>query len=77
MANISEELLDEILSLPSDLRAILVDKLIQSLNLPTSKEIERMWIEEAKKRSNEIKTNKVKTIPGEQVFSDIRSRLNR
>ncbi|MFO8019976.1 MAG: addiction module protein [Promethearchaeia archaeon] len=49
MAELSEKMLDEILSLPSNLRAKLVDRLIKSLNLPIQKEIDELWSQEAEK----------------------------
>ena len=70
----TEDLFDEAVSLPVEARALLVDKLLQSLN-PTKSEKDKLWSEEAEKRVEEIKNGSVKTIPGEHVFSKIRERL--
>ena len=70
----TEDLFDEAVSLPVETRTLLVDKLLQSLN-PSQAEIDMLWAEEAEKRVDEIKKGKVKTIPGEQVFKNIRDRL--
>jgi putative addiction module component (TIGR02574 family) len=70
-------LLDEILSLPSDLRLKLIDKLLKSLNLPIEKEIDELWAEEAERRVSEIDSGKVKPISGEDVFKEIRNRFEK
>ena len=59
-----------IISLPVEIRAQLVDKLLRSLH-PVQKEIDELWAAEAEKRVEEIKSGKVKTIPGDKVFSKI------
>jgi putative addiction module component (TIGR02574 family) len=71
----TKELFDEAISLPIEIRMQLVEKLLRSLN-PTQKEIDKLWAKEAEKRIEEIKSCKVKTIPGEKVFKRIRDRLN-
>ena len=76
MTELNEKLLQEALSLPSDLRTVLIDKLIESLNVPIQKKVDELWIKEAEKRISEIKSGKVKSIPGEKVFEEIRNRFN-
>lgn len=71
----TKELFDEAVSLPVGIRMQLVEKLLRSLN-PTQKEIDKLWAKEAEKRVEEIKSGKVKTIPGEKVFKKIRDRLD-
>ena len=63
--NKTEDLFDEVISLPVETRTLLVDKLLQSLN-PAQTEIDVLWAKEAEKRVEEIKTGKVKTVPGDQ-----------
>ena len=46
MADISEKLLKEALSLPSHLRTLLIDKLLESLNIPIRKE-DRLFVSQA------------------------------
>ncbi|MBI5308998.1 MAG: addiction module protein [Planctomycetes bacterium] len=69
----TDELFAEAVSLPLDIRTRLVDKLLQSLH-PIQKEIDALWTEEAEKRVEEIRSGKVATIPGEEVFEKIRKR---
>lgn len=68
------ELFAEAISLPLEMRAQLVEKLLSSLN-PSQHEIDTLWAKEAEKRVEEIASGKVKTIPGEKVFEKIRDRL--
>ena len=66
---------DQALSLPSEDRIYLVDKLLESLNLSGTEEIDRLWVEEVEQRIDDLDSGRVKAIPGEQVFSEIRDRL--
>ena len=66
----SQELFYEAVSLPVEIRTQLVDKLLRSLH-PVQKEIDELWAAEAEKRVEEIKSGKVKTIPGDEVFKKI------
>jgi len=63
-------------SLPIDIKTQLIDRLLNSLH-PSQKEIDELWAKEAERRVNEIKTGKVKTVPGEEVFREIRERLSK
>lgn len=63
-------------SLPLDLKIQLVEKLLNSLN-PPQEEIDRLWADEAEKRVAELESGKVKSIPGETVFRDIRNKLGK
>ena len=71
----TDELMDEAMSLPVELRAQLIDKLLKSLN-PAQAEIDKLWAVEAEKRGADIESGKVRPIPGEEVFEKIRKRLN-
>ncbi|GBE01642.1 putative addiction module component [bacterium BMS3Abin08] len=71
----TNELISEAMSLPVEVRTLLVNKLLESLN-PPDKEIDELWAKEAEKRVEDIRTGKVKTIPGEEVFKKIRRKIN-
>ncbi len=74
MGTATDKILEEALLLPADERASLVERLLQSLNLPTEAEINRLWIEEAERRVSQLEAGKVELIPGEQVFAKIRAK---
>ncbi len=71
----TKELISEAVSLPIDIRTLLVNKLLESLN-PTKKEVDELWAEEAERRVEDIKAGKVKTIPGDEVFKEIGKKFN-
>lgn len=71
----TNELIDEAISLPVELRAQLVDKLLRSLN-PSQDEIDKLWAIEAERRVAEIESGQVQTTPGDEVFEEFRKRLN-
>ena len=71
----TDELMDDAMSLPVELRAQLIDKLLKSLN-PAQVEIDELWAVEAEKRVADIEAGKVQPIPGEDVFEKIRKRLD-
>jgi len=73
----NERLVKEALSLPTDMRTALVDKLLKSLNVPTQKEVDKLWAEEAERRIEDVSSGKVSTVPGDQVFEDIRKRFGK
>lgn len=73
----TDKLLEAALLLPADERASLVEKLLQSLNLPTEAEVDRLWVEEAERRVSQVEAGEVEVIPGEQVFARIRAKYQR
>ena len=77
MPLVASKVLNEALSLPTEERVSLVEKLLTSLNLPTQKEIDRLWAEEAERRVSQIDSGQVKLIPGEEVFSKIREKYGK
>jgi putative addiction module component (TIGR02574 family) len=72
-----KKILDEVLQLPADARANLVEQLLTSLNLPTQPEIDQLWAEEAEKRIAQIDKGEIKLVSGKKVFSNIRKKYRR
>lgn len=67
-----EQLTEEIMSLPSLSKAMLADKLVESLEFDTSSAIQVIWTTEAKRRRDEIREGSVQAIPGEEALAQIR-----
>jgi Putative addiction module component len=67
-----EQLTEEILSLPNESRAILADKLVESLEFDTDSAIQEVWVSEAKRRRDEILNGSVQPIPGEDALAQVR-----
>lgn len=77
MSAATNRIIEEVLSLPSDQRASLVEKLLKSLNLPIQAEIEQLWAEEAERRVSEIDQGEVKLVDGDSVLAKIRKKHHR
>ena len=71
-----EQLTQEALSLPSTSRALLAEKLIESLEFDTDPAIQAAWTNEAKKRRDEIHCGAVQPIPGEEALAQVRRLLD-
>ncbi len=76
MAAKANELISMVESLPVDIKTTLVEKILNSLH-PSQKEIDVLWSKVAERRVDEIKTGKVKTIPGDKVFREIQEKFHR
>jgi putative addiction module component (TIGR02574 family) len=74
---IADKVFDDALSLPSDARVVLIERLLESLNLPTQAEIDRLWAEEAERRISQIDQGDVDLIPGDVVFAKIRQKYQK
>lgn len=70
----TDELIDEVISLPVEERARVVDRLLQSLNPPGEVDITAAWVEVARRRLGELQSGAVQAVPGEEVFAAIRQR---
>lgn len=67
-----EQIVQEALQLTPAQRAQLADFLVASLESTPPDEIQQLWIDEANKRLAEVRSGKVKTIPGEEVLAEAR-----
>ena len=70
----TKDLISEAISLPVEERTIVVDSILKSLN-PPAFDIDRKWAAVARRRLSELRSGKVKAIPGEEVFSKIWERF--
>ena len=67
-----DELAAKAMSLSGEARAILAEKLVESLDQESIREI---WLTEAKKRRDEVRSGRVKPIPGVEAMESIRKLL--
>lgn len=68
------DIIHEAESLPVEERALVVDSLLRTLN-PPDPEIDRKWAAVAMRRLEELRSGRVKPLPGEKVFDKIRQRF--
>lgn len=64
------------ISLPIDMKLVLIDHLLESISPPQS-EIDEAWKDEVERRIDEVESSKVKLIPGEEVFARLRERYKK
>ena len=69
----TKEIIKEAESLPVEERAIVVDSLLRTLNPPDPK-VDQKWAKVAKQRLAEMRSGRVKPVPGDQVFTRVRER---
>jgi hypothetical protein len=67
-----EELTDEVLTLPCEARALLADRLVESLDDDEEGYVHKLWITEAKKRRDEVRSGAVMTVSGEEGLLRVR-----
>jgi hypothetical protein len=60
-----DELATKAMALSGEARALLAEKLVESLD---QESIRKIWLTEAKKRRDEVRSGRVKTIPGVEVM---------
>jgi len=75
MSSKASKIEEEALRLPSHEKAILVERLIQSLDEKEDPEAEELWIKEAERRYQEYKKGKTKARPAKAVLKEAYSKL--
>lgn len=72
-----EEIASEALQLSVESRAALAKRLLDSLDDLAPDEYERMWIEEAARRYQQLKAGTANSIASDEVFARLDARLRR
>jgi len=72
-----EQIVDEALGLPSEARALLADRLVESLDPAEDGYIRQLWVAEALRRRDEVRTGQVQGIPADQALAQVRRALGR
>ncbi len=63
-----EQIAEAVLDLPSEVRALLADRLVESLDPAEDGHIQQLWADEARRRRDEVKAGRVQTIPGDEAL---------
>jgi len=77
MSTTIEQLAEQAMNLPAESRAQLADLLVESLDADELSRIEQLWVTEAKRRRDEVRSGKVKSIPGAEGLRKVRDALKR
>lgn len=62
------------MALPPEERAAMANSLLESLDETADEDAEAAWDDEIKRRVDDIRSGRVKTIPGEQVLARLNAR---
>ncbi len=71
-----KKIIEDAESLPVEERVIVIDSLLRTIN-PTPADIEVEWMNVAKRRLAELRSGRVKAVPGSEVFAKIRNRFEK
>jgi putative addiction module component (TIGR02574 family) len=72
-----EQIADEALALPSEARALLADRLVESLDPAEDGYIRQLWMREARRRVDEVRRGEVQTVPADKAFAEVRQAIAR
>ena len=67
-----EQVAEEALALPSEARALLADRLAESLNPAEDGYIHKLWTVEARRRRDDVRSGRVKTIPRDEALAQVK-----
>jgi len=68
-----EKITEAVLSLSSDARALLADRLVESLDPINDDAVRDVWAAEALRRLEEVRSGKVESIAGDVALAHIRN----
>jgi len=68
-----DEIANQALALPGEARALLAEKIVESLD---QESIQKIWLTEAKNRRDEVRSGQVESIPGVEVMRNVRNLIN-
>ena len=72
-----EQIEEEALSLPSEARALLADRLVESLDPAEDGYIRQLWAAESVRRRDDVRSGRVKTIPSDEALARVRRAVAR
>ncbi len=72
-----EQIAEEALTLPSEARALLADRLVESLDPAEDGYIRQLWAAEAQRRLEDMRSGRVKAIPGDEALERVRQAVAR
>ena len=70
-----EEIADEAMALPTESRAKLADRLVESLDVAELGAIDNLWVAEAIRRRDEVRSGTVAPVDGDDALRKVRNSL--
>ena len=72
-----DQIAKEALALPNQTRAQLAEQLVESLEIDEDTKTRGLWLAEAIRRRDEVRSGKVKPIEGKKVLAEVRRLVGR
>lgn len=72
-----EQILEGALALPIEARALLADRLVESLDPAEEDRIHTLWAAEVQRRLEEVRSGRVQTIPIDEALTRVRKAVGR
>jgi Putative addiction module component. len=72
-----EQIAEVALSLPSEARALLADRLAESLDPMEDGYVRKLWVAEVRARRDEVRSGAIKTIPGQEALARVRKSVEK
>ena len=72
MAMTMDQIAKEALALPSEARALLADRLVESLDAAEANRIDKLWATKARRRRDEVREGRVQTVAGDEALAQVR-----
>jgi putative addiction module component (TIGR02574 family) len=69
-----DELATKAMALSGESRALLAEKLVESLD---QESVNKIWLTEVKKRRDEVRDGQVKPVPGIEVMENVRKLIDK
>ena len=69
------KLAEEAMALPSESRAYLAEKLLETLDFEEDFAVSEVWLKELRKRCQELDEGKVEAVPAEAAIAELRKSL--
>lgn len=66
------EIAEQALALPSEARALLADRLVESLDPADDDSVRQLWAVEAHRRRDDVLNGRVQTVPGDEALARVR-----
>ena len=73
----AEQVAEEALALPSEARALLADRLVESLDPDEDGYLRALWVAEARRRQDDVRSGRVKTIPYDEAMARVKRAVSK
>jgi len=77
MAISIDQITDAALALSSEARALLADRLVESLDPLQDEEVQQLWAIEARRRLDEVRSGRVNPIDGAEAIERVQCAMTR